>query len=132
MLFDKSRDGNMSSHEATWRIRLNLCILRPTHVHNRNGQWIGSAVFAELTAESAHTLQWAPLSASIVLSHGGSGPHVTRCFGPMRAHKPKGTSIGSAVFAQMTAKCPYTLQWFACPPAPAQNCPFLCWHLDLM
>ena len=25
--------------------------------------------------------------------------------------------IGSAVFSQMTAECPYTLQWFACFPS---------------
>jgi len=31
----------------------------------------------------------------------------------MRAQNPNGISIGSAVFAQMTAECPYTLQWFA-------------------
>jgi len=37
-------------------------------------------------------------------------------FGPMRAHDPNGTSIGSAVFAQMTTECPYTLQCFACFP----------------
>jgi len=30
--------------------------------------------------------------------------------GPFWAHNPNGISIGSAVFAQMTAKCPYTLQ----------------------
>jgi len=35
-------------------------------------------------------------------------------FGILRAHNPNGTSIGSAVSAQMTAECPYTLQWFAC------------------
>jgi len=34
----------------------------------------------------------------------------------MRAHNPNGTSIGSAVFAQMTAECLYSLQWFACFP----------------
>jgi len=34
----------------------------------------------------------------------------------MLAHNPNGTSIGLAVFAQMTAECPYTLQWFACFP----------------
>ena len=33
--------------------------------------------------------------------------------GVIRAHNPNGTSIGSDVFAQMTAECPYTLQWFA-------------------
>jgi len=34
-------------------------------------------------------------------------PCNTWCFGPMRAHNPNGTSIGSAIFAQMTAECPY-------------------------
>jgi len=40
----------------------------------------------------------------------GDGPavHVTQCFRPMRAHNPNGTSIGSAVFAQMTTECYYT------------------------
>ena len=38
---------------ATWRIRSNLCILRPTAVHNQNGKSIGAAVFAQLAAESA-------------------------------------------------------------------------------
>jgi len=36
-------------------------------------KWIGSAVFAQLTAESAYTLQWAPISTRIAPSHGGSG-----------------------------------------------------------
>jgi len=35
---------------ATWRIRLNLCILQPTWVHNPNGKSIGSAVYAEMTS----------------------------------------------------------------------------------
>ena len=43
-------------------------------------------------------------------------PCNTRCLGHMPAHIPNGTPIGSAVFAQMTAECPYTLQWFACFP----------------
>jgi len=30
---------------------------------------------------------------------------------PVQAHGPNGITIGSAVFAQMTAECPYTLQW---------------------
>jgi len=34
----------------------------------------------------------------------------------MRAHNPNDTWIGSSVFAQMTAECPYTLQWFVCFP----------------
>jgi len=30
---------------TTWQIRLNLCFLRPTWVHNPNGKLIGSAIF---------------------------------------------------------------------------------------
>ena len=40
-----------------------------------------------------------------------AGPHLTRFFVPIRAHNSNSISIGSAVFAQMTAGCPYTLQW---------------------
>jgi len=43
---------------ATWRIQLNLCILRPTGVHNPKGKSIGSAVLV-------FTLQWVPLSTKI-------------------------------------------------------------------
>jgi len=42
--------------------------------------------------------------------------------GPIRAHNPNGILIGSAVFAEMTAECPYTLEWDA--PFPDQNCLF--------
>jgi len=56
---------------ATWRIRLNLCFLRPTRVHNQNGMSIGSAVFTHLTAESPYTLQRAPLSPKVPPSHRG-------------------------------------------------------------
>jgi len=34
-------------------------------------------------------------------------PCNTWCFRPMRVHNPNGTSIGSAVFTQMTAECLY-------------------------
>jgi len=65
------RGGNVSSHEgtfgATLRIWLNLCVIRPTRVHNPNGKSTATAVFARLTAESSHTLQSrAPLSHKIV------------------------------------------------------------------
>ena len=39
----------------------------------------------------------------------------------VRAYNLNGTTIGSAVFAQVTTERPYTLQWTA--PRP-QNCPF--------
>jgi len=38
-------------------------------------------------------------------------PSNTRFFGPFRAHNPNGIPIGSAVFAQVTTECPYTVQW---------------------
>ena len=37
----------------------------------------------------------------------------------IRAHNPNGISINSAVFAQGTAECPYTLQWDA-PHSPSK------------
>jgi len=80
---------------ATWRIRLNLCFLRPTRVLNPNGISIGSAVFVLLTA---NTLQWAPLSPKIAPSHGGPGlPSNAWFFGTIRTHNPNGIPIGSAV-----------------------------------
>jgi len=42
--------------------------------------------------------------------------------GPVRAYNPYDSSIGSAIYAQLTVECPYTLQWVA--PSPPQNCPF--------
>ena len=106
--------GNVSSHNCTWWIRLNLYTIRPTEVHDQNGKSVGLTVSAQLMAESAYTLQWAPLSTRIATFYGGSGPPSnTWCLGSMRAHNPNGTSISSAVITQMTADCPYTLQWFA-------------------
>jgi len=89
--------------------------------HNPNCITIASAIFAQATVECPYTLHWAPLFPKIAPSHGGSWPHLIRYLGPIRAHKPNGISISSAVFAQMTAECPYTLHWDA--PFP-QNCPF--------
>jgi len=41
---------------------------------------------------------------------------------PIWAHNPNGILIGSAVFAQTTVECPYTLQWDA--HYPPKICPF--------
>jgi len=48
-------------HLASSGIRLNLWFLRPTQVHDPSGKAIGSAVFAQLTAD---TLQWDTASPS--------------------------------------------------------------------
>jgi len=75
-------------------------------------------LLAQLTAGSAYNLQWAYPSTRIAPSNGGSELSCsTWCFGPIRTRNPNGTSIGSTVFAQMTADCAYTLQWFACFPS---------------
>ena len=47
--------------------------------------------------------------------------------GPIQAHNPNGISIGLAVFAQMTAECPYTLQWDALPPLKIAPSSFNTW-----
>jgi len=50
-------------------------------------------------------------------------PSNTWFLGPTRVHFLNVISISSAVFAQLTADSPYTLQWAA--PFPPQNCPLL-------
>ena len=65
---------------------------------------------------SPYTLQWAlPKNCPY---HGGSGRHLTHdSLGPSEpATRPNGIFIGSAVFAQITAECPYALQWDASFP----------------
>ena len=77
----------------------------PTRAHNSNGISIGSAVFAQLTAECPSTLQWdAPFPSKLPLLMGNLDPHLTQWFpGTTRVLKPSGISIGSAVFAGLTS-----------------------------
>jgi len=55
----------------------------------------------------------APIHQNCPFRWGSGPPCNTWCLGPMRADNPNSTSISWAMFAQMTADCPYTLQWFA-------------------
>jgi len=73
--------------------------------HNPNGISIGSAVFAQMTAQCPYTLQWdAPFPLKIALSHGRSGPPSITWFpGPTRVLNPNGILIGAAVFAGVTS-----------------------------
>jgi len=76
---------------------------------------LGSATFAQVTTECPYTLQWAPLSPKIAPSHGDLDPHVRHDL--LDPSEPTDqTAIDSAVFAQMTAECPCTLQWDAAFP----------------
>jgi len=63
----------------------------------------------------------APFPQNCPFPRGIWTPSNTRFLGPIQAHKPNGISIGSAVFTQMTAQCPYTLQWDA--PYPLKIAP---------
>jgi len=86
---------------ATWWIRLNLCILRSTWVHNQDRKSIGSAVFAQLTTESAYTLQLAPLSTRIAPSH--EGIWTPWFLGPTPVLNANGISIASCVFVGLSS-----------------------------
>jgi len=57
----------MWAHWRHWQIQLNLCFLRLTPVHNPNGKSIGSAISAQLMAESPYALLWATLSQKLPL-----------------------------------------------------------------
>jgi len=94
------------SHQ-TWMVRLYSpgCasvhrVLRSTGVHIA----ISPAIFAQLTAPSPYTLQWAaPFPLRIAISHGVSGPSSNTWFlGPTRVHNPYGILIGAAVLTDPT------------------------------
>jgi len=55
------------------------------------------------------------------LPMGGTTPHLIQFLEPIQAHNLNSTSTGSAVFAQMTVKCPYTSQWAT--PSPLKIAP---------
>jgi len=88
-----------------WQIRLNVCFLLPTEVHNSNGKSIGSAVYAQMAAECPYTLQWdAPSPLKIAPFRVGIWtPSNTWFPGPTRVHNRNSISIGSAVFAGLTS-----------------------------
>ena len=76
----------------------NTWFLRPVRAHNPN-------VFAQMTAECPHTLQWAHLPPpQNCPSHGGSGPPSNTWFpGPTRVLNPNGIAICAAVFVGLTS-----------------------------
>ena len=54
----------------------NTWFLGPIRVHSPNSKSIGSAVSAELTAESAYTLQWGPFPQKLPLLVGDGDSHL--------------------------------------------------------
>ena len=70
------------------------------------GITIGSAVFAQMTAECPYTLQWAaPSLSKLHLPMGGSGSHLYNTWfpGSIRVLSPNGIWIGSALFTGLTS-----------------------------
>jgi len=71
--------SGMSGHVLSPKIALRMGIwtpsntwfLRPTRVHKPNGIWIGSAVFAQLTAVRRWRCRGMPFPLKLVPSHGG-------------------------------------------------------------
>jgi len=58
-----------------------------------------------------------PFPQNCPFSWGGLGPlSISWFLEPDPAHNPNCIMIASAIFAQVTAKCPYTLQWMPLPP----------------
>jgi len=70
-----------------------------------------------------------PFPPNCPFSWGGSGPPSISWFLEAdRAHSPNCITIITAIFAQVIAECPYTLQWDA--PFRPQNCSFPWGNLD--
>jgi len=81
---------------------------------------IGSAIFAQLTAESLYFKTGRPFSPqNCPFLWGISTLSNTWFLRPTWVLNPNGISISSAVFAQLTAECPHALQW-AAPPPPSK------------
>jgi len=88
---------------ATWRIWLNLCFIRPTRIYNPNGISIGSAVFAQMTAEvSLYFTMGRPFPPQNCLFPWGIWTLIWFP-GPTWILNANGISIGSAVFAGLTS-----------------------------
>jgi len=110
---------------ATWWIRLNLCFLRLTQIHNPNSKSIGSAVLAQLTAESPYTYNGLCFPPKLPLPMGVSRslsntwfPAPTRLLNPSRSFQP--------FLHRQPQSVPILYNG---TPLPPQNCPFP-WHLD--
>ena len=90
----------------------NTRFLGPTRVHNLNGISIGSALFAQFMSESECRRHdgACPSPSKLPLPMGICTPIQYVVPWSTRLSIPNGISIGSAVFAQLTAKSPYTLQ----------------------
>jgi len=75
-----------------------MCFIQPTQVYMPNSKSILSAIFAQITAESPHTLNRRLNLSKLPFPMGESGPHVTWFLQHIETHNVKGISINLAVF----------------------------------
>jgi len=100
----------------------NTCCLGPTRVQIPNGILIVQPALHSSWQSNSILHNGLPFPLKIAPSHWECEPPSNTWFiGSIWAHNPNGISIGSAVFAQLTAECPYTLQWAA--PFPLKIAP---------
>ena len=88
---------------ATWRIRLNLCFLRPACVESKT-QTANRSVqlfLHSLGQKDPIFCNGQPFPKNCPFPWGSGLPSDTRFLGPIQAHNPDGISIGSAVFADV-------------------------------
>jgi len=114
---------------ATWRIRLSLCFLQHTWVHSPNCKSIGSAMSAQLTAESAYTLQCGTLSPKIAHSRGGFGTPIYFMI-PWGRPSPQFKLHHDWFSYFHTGDCRVSLYFTMERSFPPQNCPFPWGDLD--
>jgi len=94
---------------APVRTTCNTCFLAPTQVHNPNCISIGSAIFAQLTAECRRACPGISffLKLRCRMERSGPTPGPTWFPGPTRVQIPNCISIGSAVLTQLAAENHY-------------------------
>ena len=81
----------------------NTCFLGPIQVHNPNGNSIGSAIFAQLTAECNRACPGTSFPRQMAIHFGQSGPTFNTWFhGPTEVQSSNGIVIGSVIFAGLT------------------------------
>jgi len=110
---------------ATWRIRLNLSFLRPTRVHITNGKPIGSAIFAQLTAECRRACQGTSFPLVIAPLRGGTmGSHLIHAsLGPSKSITQTASRSVQHRFCSVHVRVSSDMSWRAFSPQDCQIAP---------
>ena len=102
-----------------------MWFLGSTRRSTPNDILVGSAIFAQLPADSPYTLQWAPYFSKLPIPVGAMEPHLIHEYlGPccMQAHNPNSIFIGSVIFAQFPQSYLYFTMGCSLTPEIAPSC----------